>query len=205
MQLALLSYPTFVPGEFQLLHHFFEAGLELFHLRKPGWSETEVQAFIDQLTPSMRAKTVLHSQHHRAEAWGVKGLHFNQHSPYQHTPLQKSASLHGVEALHAAPGDLSYVFLSPVFNSISKQGYAAQFTDRKALASSLTAFKTTHTTRVFALGGVTSTHVNDVASWGFDGVAVLGAIWEPAVAGQQQQAIKQFHAIQEQCTHALIP
>ena len=60
-----------------------------------------------------------------------------------------------------------------VFDSISKQGYAAAFADRAELASCLA----TSRYPVLALGGVTPARLAEVAELGFAGAALLGGVW----------------------------
>ena len=69
---------------------------------------------------------------------------------------------------------LNYVFLSPIFDSISKQGYRSAFDDatlKKASAEGIIGQK------VVALGGVTRERVALLEKYGFGGAAMLGDIW----------------------------
>lgn len=75
-------------------------------------------------------------------------------------------------------GELDYVFLSPIFPSISKAGYggtgaAAAFPDADRLASALAGSRYP----VLALGGVTPERFPELAELGFAGAALLGGIW----------------------------
>lgn len=70
-------------------------------------------------------------------------------------------------------GDLDYAFLSPIYNSISKQGYsAAQFSDEDLRA----AIKSCGCP-VIALGGITVDKLPELHELGFAGVAVIGSVW----------------------------
>lgn len=75
-------------------------------------------------------------------------------------------------------GELDYVFLSPIYSSISKPGHggegaAATFPDADALASALAGSRYP----VLALGGVTPDRFSELAELGFAGAALLGSIW----------------------------
>ena len=63
----------------------------------------------------------------------------------------------------------SYAFLSPVFDSISKADYKAKQFD-------LSLRKKT-STKLIALGGITEENQYRAIDMGFDGVAMMGSIW----------------------------
>ena len=72
-----------------------------------------------------------------------------------------------------------YVFISPVFDSISKQGYKAAIDP--AGRGQLAQWARQHTTtlpRIVALGGVNAACIPALLEHGFDGAALLGAVWE---------------------------
>lgn len=68
----------------------------------------------------------------------------------------------------------AYVFLSPIFDSISKAGYEAAFTAsrlQQAAADGIIDGK------VIALGGVTANNIPLLKEWHFGGAAFLGDVW----------------------------
>ena len=67
-----------------------------------------------------------------------------------------------------------YVFLSPIFDSISKIGYESAFDD----AEVLTAFLANSKQRVIAFGGVDADRIAICEELGFRGYAMLGDIWK---------------------------
>ena len=69
------------------------------------------------------------------------------------------------------------MFLSPIFDSISKQGYAAAFTKEELADASR---RGVIDERVIALGGVTPKHLGELARIGFGGGAFLGHVWNYA-------------------------
>ena len=77
--------------------------------------------------------------------------------------------------LEAVPaGQCDYMFLSPVFDSISKRGYSSHFS-LEDIKSNSGIVKD----RVFALGGVSADNIGLLPDAGFGGAAVLGFLWEP--------------------------
>lgn len=78
---------------------------------------------------------------------------------------------------------LDYVFLSPIFQSISKEGYGNGFPMerlREAAASGIINEK------VIALGGIEEKNIPLITSLHFGGAAILGALWgkDPSVTNE---------------------
>ena len=85
-----------------------------------------------------------------------------------------SCSCHSLEEVAKKKPTSDYVFLSPIFNSISKAGYEAAFSTaalHKAAAESLIDNK------VYALGGVSKEHIAQLKELSFGGAAFLGDVW----------------------------
>jgi thiamine-phosphate pyrophosphorylase len=70
---------------------------------------------------------------------------------------------------------MDYLFLSPVFDSISKENYNSRFPE--SLLCDLKS-KGIINEKVIALGGVNKHNISKVKDYGFGGAAVLGALWE---------------------------
>lgn len=67
-----------------------------------------------------------------------------------------------------------YLSLSPIFDSISKQGYHAAFTLEQLHVAKEQGIIDQ---RVLALGGVTFDSLADVLAMGFGGAMILGDAW----------------------------
>jgi thiamine-phosphate pyrophosphorylase len=81
-----------------------------------------------------------------------------------------STSIHQLEDADKVSGGFDYVFLGPVFNSISKQGYTSTISkDRKLPVT---------TTKLIAIGGIKENNIQNALQIGFKGVALLGTIWQ---------------------------
>ena len=106
-----------------------------------------------------------------------------------------SRSCHSIAELSQYSSVCDYMFLSPIFDSISKSGYASRFsleeirrrivagsdvaTARMDVMSSDGNCRSVDWGRVFALGGVCPDNIRLLEEAGFGGAAVLGCIWEP--------------------------
>jgi thiamine-phosphate pyrophosphorylase len=143
------------------------------HIRKPDVQSSQIAALVD---PELAASYSVHYHPKVAEQSGC-GLHcrgdqieiFRRLLP---PDTSISCSCHSWEEVEQCQG-ADYVFISPIFDSISKSGYRSGF-DYEEIASRLTDKKT----KVIALGGITHTNIPKVKALGFDGWASLGSVWE---------------------------
>ena len=178
MKLAVITTPAFFGGEEELVRRLFDSGLERLHLRKPGATREELARFLDSLRASDRARIVLHDHFRLCLRYGCAGVHLNSRNPSLPAELEGvsvSRSCHSLEELGTWKENCNYLFLSPIYDSISKEGYGSAFPREeleKARESGLL------DSRVYALGGVSLEHIDELRGLGFGGVAVLGALWQ---------------------------
>jgi thiamine-phosphate pyrophosphorylase len=177
MHLIVISPPENLPEEVNLLTLLFEAGLERFHIRKPDFSEKEITNYILSIPKKYYSKLVLHSFHHLAERYSLGGIHGK--SVKNSKPLSRSFSAHSFSEVQELSANYDYIFLSPVYDSISKEGYRSKF-EKEELQFFLTDYhsKSSGKASVIALGGINQQNIAETANMGFDGAAVLGAVWE---------------------------
>jgi len=208
MKIVLISKPSYTINEHQILTDLFELGLDNFHIRKPKFSKTEIVRFLELIPYMYRNRLILHSFHELAIEYGTKGVHFSDDKKkslkekalgiFKSKPLakaadyssmQRSASLHSLNMLADCNESFDYVFLSPIFDSISKKRYKSLFKNKEKLRSAV--LKSNQ--RVIALGGVDAGKIKDVQAMGFSGVALLGAIWK------HPDPVGAFLKIKEEC------
>ena len=212
MQLIVISHPNIVANEAQLINQLFETGLKRFHLRKPDWDEKQLIDLLGQIDDAFYPHIALHQHHHITTDFNIKRLHYTEKHRLDTEPdkliFQKeegyvlSTSIHLDKDLRSFKNFVSltqnitdtsplfdYMFFGPVFNSISKPGYQGQLPDDFRLLPN-TAIQ------VIALGGVEQSNLHQLKTIGFDGVAVLGTIWN-----DPGRAITSFNKLQE---HLLI-
>lgn len=179
--LTIITLPDFFDGETDCIERLFDTGLESLHLRKPGCSEPEMRQLIESIAPEYRRRLIIHSHFHLADEYGLNGIHLN--SSYDGIPkgfekMTVGRSCHSVSEASHYGRICDYVFLSPVFDSISKQGYRSAF----SLPELSGAFKNgTLGGNVMALGGINGDNIIRLVETGFAGAAMLGYIWENPV------------------------
>jgi thiamine-phosphate pyrophosphorylase len=187
-QLVLLTAPTAQPDEPRLLTALLAQGRARLHLRKPGWPAARLEALIQALPPQYHARLVLHACPELVRRYSLGGLHLTEAGRRATTrrprllPSQTlSTSFHSLAQIARTRRRYDYVFLSPIFDSISKEGYASNFdlADVQRFLQRL-AGRAGYRPPVLALGGIEALTIGPVQQAGFAGAAVMGAVWQSA-------------------------
>jgi len=195
MQLVVISHPDNVANEARLINQLFENGLTRFHLRKPGCDEGRTAGLLEQIGERYHHYIALHQQHHMAQDFSIKRLHYTEQHRVNTDP-EKLALLHQQGyILSTSVHDLATLdtlkcfdnaFLGPIFNSISKPGYQAKWPDSFSLD------KQDRQLDIIALGGIELSNLSKIKAMNFDGAAVLGTIWNnPDLAISNFKNLKQ--------------
>ena len=197
MRIIVISAPDFLPGEAEAVTALLEAGAWRVHVRKPAAGSDSIARLLEHIPAALYSRISLHDHHELAARFGVGGVHLNGRNPSVPAGFGGlvSRSCHSMEELLEYGSVCDYMFLSPIFDSISKSGYASRFsleeirrrivagsdvaTARMDVMSSDGNCRSVDWGRVFALGGVCPDNVRLLEDVGFGGAAVLGCIWEP--------------------------
>ncbi len=187
MKLVLVSPADDRDDETRLLSAMLDAGLIRYHLRKPTWSSERTADWLCALPRHQRERVNLHGHHGLARSLEVGGIHFRDdgdapRDPTSHLPpgALASRSCHDLASVRAALGRYGAIFVGPVFASLSKPGHGPMPRRMREELGALLACRTTaeRSTEVIAIGGVTAETLADCRTFGFDGAAVLGAVWD---------------------------
>lgn len=174
-RLIVLTPPRFFLGEGSIINGLFKEGLACLHIRKPGCTVGEMVDLLNNIELAYYPRIVLHDCFELGTTHPVGGLHLNKRNsavPEGFTG-SISRSCHTLEEVQTST-DFSYVFLSPIFDSISKEGYGSRFPMnvlKEASAQHII------NEQVIALGGINAVTIPLVKQLNFGGVAVLGALW----------------------------
>jgi thiamine-phosphate pyrophosphorylase len=175
MRLIVFTQPECFTGEAEAIDLLFRQGVDVLHLRKPGASEEVVTRLLEEIPAEWHCRIMLHDLDlcHR---FALKGLHLNHRRPLlpagYHGCL--SAACHSLEEVAMQKPKVDYLFLSPIFDSISKQGYTSGFRPEVLQQAQVDRLIDE---QVVALGGVSLERIPQLAAWGFGGVALLGDVW----------------------------
>lgn len=189
MMNIIISNPIEVQDELARVNTLFEAGLTHFHLRKPDFSKEDMESYLRQIKPQFIKRVVIHSYHPLIQKYNLKGINLrgcdrmalgekalnSLTKEIQRKGFSISTSCHSFEEIEALPCKFDYVFLSPIYTSISKTDYPSAFSTAELKAF----FKDRKSTvPMIALGGVTEENTQELIDCGFDGMAFLGSIWK---------------------------
>ena len=176
-RLAVITYPERLPEEAHALRIVGNIPkVCALHLRKPDYSENELRLLIEALPMELRRKIRLHDHFELCGEYGLQGVHLNHRHPTPPANIRSmSASCHNLGEVMEHKRNCDYVFLSPIFDSISKQGYTGKFSPETLSEAAKDGIIDQ---KVFALGGVRAQYIPMLRQWGFGGAAMLGEIWE---------------------------
>lgn len=153
--------------------------VEYFHIRKPSFSEKEMRDYLSRFdNPIVRERLSLHDYHTLAFEFGIGGIHINRRNPLLKAECSHkriSVSCHSIEEFEKWSSLADYCFLSPIFDSISKENYTSKF----ALSDLKTLFDNKIlNNKVVALGGVNFENIKELTNIGFTSFAMLGGLWQ---------------------------
>lgn len=178
-KLIILTAPSSLKNEEKLICNLFDNGLLMLHVRKPNFSKNKLKNYISELPAKYHKRIVIHSHYSLLKEFNLKGIHLTEKSrkkklsagfnPKKHS---LSASFHSISDIQNYKRKYDYVFLSPIFNSISKKGYGSNFTEPE-LKEFLKKNK-----NIIALGGVSPATIRKLKAMSFYGAATLGFVWE---------------------------
>ena len=177
MELLVITRPG-LEDETALCNELFAKGLGRLHLRKPEARRKQLADWIERIEPPYRRRIVVHDHFDLALQFGLGGIHLGRRNPdvpewFDRKHFSLSRSCHSIAEVKSCQADYDYVFLSPIFDSISKQGYRAAFS-REELAEA----RDLLSRNVYALGGITFERLPEVERLGFAGAAMLGGFWD---------------------------
>ena len=191
----LITLPRILKNEAETLAALCGAGVSVIHIRKPEASEPEIEELLKTLQAlgADMSRLTIHYNEPLARRYGLGGVHLRIEELLAGAGegLRRSCSAHGWTEAERAATDADYVFLSPLFDSISKPGYRSAIDPAEA-----TERLRRRKGRIVALGGIRPANIARVRRIGFDGAAVLGAAWsadEKAV--NTERTLKNYHIL----------
>lgn len=202
--LVVLTLPVVFDGEMELLEGLLEAGLSKLHIRKPGATAVEIENLLGRLSAHWASRLVLHGSRDLAKRYGISQVHgavdYRDGSgrsgggPFvegggaaagKPDEIAVSTSVHSWAELAVLPEGLAYAFISPLFDSISKPGYAANQDLLRQPGGKLPCLPV-------GLGGIGADTIGELIGAGWKGAAVLGWIWE-----EPREAVRRYERLKK--------
>lgn len=194
MKWITITSPDFISGEAIFIDKLFLQGLDLLHIRKPDAPLEAYKRLLLQIPRHCYSRIVLHEHFALAEEFGLHGIHLNRRCSQVPDSFHRSisCSCHSLEEVKKQKDSKDYVFLSPIFDSISKVGYHAAFSPTSLKQA---AIENIIDEKVIALGGITANNILFVKEWHFGGVAFLGDIWKRMSEPQVNEYLKHIRTL----------
>ncbi|RXJ45739.1 thiamine phosphate synthase [Gelidibacter gilvus] len=177
--IILIAPEEDIAHEIKILHQLFEEGLIYYHLRKPFKNYEEHVSYLNAIDKKYHDRIVVHSFHELINEFNLKGIHFQEQKRIENidNPGQyfKNLAMYGktISSSFHEPIDIEdcyfefdYHLLSPVFTSLSKEGYKGRGFDVNHIDKT-----------IIGMGGVTSKNITSFKTLGYKGIGVLGGIW----------------------------
>ncbi|TRZ41312.1 thiamine phosphate synthase [Robertkochia solimangrovi] len=186
--IILITQEIGIKNEMVLLQEMFREGLSRLHVRKPGMNREGLREWLQGFDAEFHTRMVIQDHFDLLEEFNLGGRHLKESMrnsdlpevyPFEMTGGLISTAVHDPDSLEKVT-TFDYAFLSPVFDSISKDKYHG----RKFHLSD-------PPLPVFALGGITAENVGALPRMGYSGAGVLGSIWN------REDPIKEFIKIRE--------
>ena len=194
MKWIVITSPDFISGEAIFIDNLFLQGLDLLHIRKPDAPLEAYKRLLLQIPKQWYSRIVLHEHFALVEEFGLHGIHLNRRCSQVPDSFRRSisCSCHTLEEVKKQKDSKDYVFLSPIFDSISKVGYHAAFSPTLLKQATI---ENIIDEKVIALGGITANNISLVKEWHFGGVAFLGDIWKRMSEPQVDEYLKHIRTL----------
>ena len=181
MLIIIISNATALKNEATHINELFKQGMQLFHLRKPDYTLEQMEELLKNIESQYYPNIVLHQHHELAEKYNLKRIHFPEHKRkstseaellnWKKKGFTLSTSIHDLEEHKSLSEVFDYAFYGPVFESISKPDYKPKSNEIPKLKQEERKVK------IIAIGGVDADKIMQLQEAGFDGAALLGAVW----------------------------
>ncbi|MCD8207725.1 MAG: thiamine phosphate synthase [Bacteroidales bacterium] len=177
--IIVLSPTEGLRDEAKLVTELFKNGLAEYHVRRPRWRRSRFVQFIRAVPEQFRGRLVLHQHPELVGTHGLGGFHLvvqgTSRVPEEYEgPLSvQCGSYFDVERFGRRCGT---VLLGPVFPRNAREGTTRTVEEFETTISYCR--KKGFGEKFFAIGGITAKNVNQCKRLGFDGCALVRAIWD---------------------------
>lgn len=176
--MIIISPDTITPQHIELIHAIPWSDALLYHLRLPSAAKDDIAHILEDIDKHLYPFIVLHYHKETALKAGIRRIHISTDKKKEisipDTDLILSVSTHHVDEFNSLDADIAYAFISPVYPSISKEGYQATAEFKIHNIQHRSNFNS----KMIALGGITEYNISELKALGYDDVALCGYIWQ---------------------------
>ena len=192
MKLIVVTAPTFFVEEDKIITALFEEGLDILHLRKPETPAMYSERLLTLIPQKYHKRIITHEHFYLQEEFSLMGIHLNTRNPKEPHDYSGhiSCTCHSLDEVRNKKHFYDYLFLSPIYNCITKTGVTSGFTAeelRQAEKSKIIDSK------VMALGGITSDNILEIKDYGFGGAVIMGDLWNKFNACTDRDYLEVIH------------
>ncbi len=207
MKLILISPSKKLESEIGMLLNMFEQGLPTYHVRKKTFSTKQLRSYLEEIPKKYHNRIVIHTHHELALRFDLKGVYISRSHRkrkikqwfwkkwlrFRKGNLEISSGVSGLENLLDFNDRYDYMFLAPVFDSLSGN-FQSAYSDYNLLP----VLKNTQY-KVIARGGVSTKTIQKAHQLGFGGVAFYTSIWK------SENPLNEFLLVKEKFKELQIP
>ncbi|MCF0208899.1 MAG: bifunctional hydroxymethylpyrimidine kinase/phosphomethylpyrimidine kinase [Bacteroidaceae bacterium] len=175
-----ITQENFFEGEAEAIMRLLDGDVSRVHIRKPSATADEVEALIRGIRPVYYDRLTIHNHLELQPKMKLGGVHLNSLHPLLPEYIDRKSTLvsiacHSIKEISERYDEADYLFLSPIFDSISKQGYGAKYSLQELMEAHESGIINK---KIVAMGGITPDRIATIKALGFGGAALLGALWE---------------------------
>lgn len=176
MKLIVVTAPTFFVEEDKIITMLFEEGLDVLHLRKPETPAMYSERLLTLIPEKYHRRIVTHEHFYMKEEFNLMGIHLNARNPKEPHDYSGhvSCSCHSIEEVKNKKHFYDYLFVSPIYNCITKEGTSAGYSAEELRQAGKDKIIDS---KVMALGGITPDNILEIKDFGFGGAVVMGDLW----------------------------
>lgn len=176
MKLIVVTAPTFFVEEDKIITALFEEGLDILHLRKPETPAMYSERLLTLIPQKYHKRIITHEHFYLQEEFSLMGIHLNTRNPKEPHDYSGhiSCTCHSLDEVRNKKHFYDYLFLSPIYNCITKTGVTSGFTAEELQQAEKSKIIDS---KVMALGGITSDNILEIKDYGFGGAVIMGDLW----------------------------
>ena len=131
MKLIVVTAPTFFVEEDKIITALFEEGLDILHLRKPETPAMYSERLLTLIPQKYHKRIITHEHFYLQEEFSLMGIHLKHPQPQKNrTIIQDTSAVPATRWTKCGTRNIfyDYLFLSPIYNCITKTGVTSGFT-----------------------------------------------------------------------------